>query len=101
MSCTADSWPGGSTAGVTLTPTGTTPLDGWEPGFTLLPGQTVTQAWNATPTPAPGPVRAVNAAFDGRLAAGASQSSGFQDSCSGTYAPATGSTLNGAACAVT
>ncbi|HWU06931.1 MAG TPA: cellulose binding domain-containing protein [Streptomyces sp.] len=101
VSYTANSWQGGFTADVKITNTGTTPLDGWELGFTLPPGQTVTQAWNATLTPPSGTVRAVNAAFNGRIAAGGSQSFGFQGSYSGTYAEAERFTLNGTACTVT
>ncbi|MFD6276461.1 cellulose binding domain-containing protein [Streptomyces sp. NPDC060209] len=101
VSYTANSWSGGFTADVKVTNTGTTPVDGWELGFTLPPGQTITQAWNATLTPASGTVRAVNAAFNGRIAAGGSQSFGFQGAYSGTYAEAARFTLNGAACTVT
>ncbi|MFE5242492.1 MULTISPECIES: GH12 family glycosyl hydrolase domain-containing protein [unclassified Streptomyces] len=98
VSYTANSWTGGFTAEVKVTNTGSTAVDGWELGFTLPTGQTVTQAWNATLTPSSGTVRAVNAAFNGRIEPGGSQSFGFQGAYSGTYAKATRFTLNGTVC---
>ncbi|MGW0787869.1 GH12 family glycosyl hydrolase domain-containing protein [Streptomyces sp. NPDC002911] len=101
VSYTANTWSGGFTADVEVTNTGTTPVDGWELGFTLPPGQTVTQAWNATLTGVSGTVRAANAAFNGRIAAGGSQSFGFQGAYAGTYTKAAQFTLNGTACTAT
>lgn len=95
------SWPGGFTADVQVSNTGTAPVDGWKLGFTLPSGQTVTQAWNAVLSPASGAVTATNAAFNTRIAAGGSQSFGFQGTYSGTFAEPQQFTLNGAVCAVT
>ncbi|WP_326696108.1 cellulose binding domain-containing protein [Streptomyces sp. NBC_01754] len=97
---TAQAWSDGFTADVTITNTGTTPVDGWELGFSLPSGQTVTQAWNATLTPSSGAVTATGAAFNARIAAGASQSFGFQGTHSGTFTEPGAFTLNGAACTV-
>ncbi|MFD5871788.1 cellulose binding domain-containing protein [Streptomyces sp. NPDC060322] len=60
----------------------------------------VTQAWNATITPPSGTVRAVDAGFDRRIAAGVTQSFGFQGTWSGAYAEAARFARNGAACTV-
>ncbi|MFD9504772.1 cellulose binding domain-containing protein [Streptomyces sp. NPDC060035] len=95
------SWAGGFTADVKVSNTGTAPVDGWKLGFTLPSGQTVTQAWNATLAPSSGAVTATNAAFNTRIAAGGSQSFGFQGTYSGAFTEPEQFTLNGAVCTVT
>ncbi|MDQ0792138.1 cellulose binding domain-containing protein [Streptomyces sp. B1I3] len=98
---TANAWPGGFTADVKVTNTGTTAVDGWELGFTLPAGQTITRAWNATVTPASGAVRATGVAFNDRIAAGGSQSFGFQGTYSGAFTQAARFTLDGTPCTAT
>ncbi|MFJ8977082.1 cellulose binding domain-containing protein [Streptomyces sp. NPDC102282] len=60
----------------------------------------VTQAWNATITRPPERSGAVDAGFDRRIAAGATQSFGFQGTWSGAYAEAARFARDGAACTV-
>ncbi|GAA2918591.1 MULTISPECIES: cellulose binding domain-containing protein [Streptomycetaceae] len=97
---TANSWSNGFTADVKVDNTGTAPVDGWRLGFTLPSGQTVTQAWNAALAPSSGAVTATDVAFNARIAAGGSQSFGFQGTHSGAFTEPERFTLNGAACAV-
>ncbi|GHB21600.1 MULTISPECIES: GH12 family glycosyl hydrolase domain-containing protein [Streptomyces] len=97
---TANSWSNGFTADVKVDNTGTAPVDGWKLGFTLPSGQTVTQAWNASLSSSSGAVTATNVAFNTRIAAGGSQSFGFQGTHSGGFTEPERFTLNGAACTV-
>nr|WP_272933149.1 cellulose binding domain-containing protein [Streptomyces sp. SN-593] len=92
-------WPGGFTADITVTNTGSTAVNGWTVGFTLPSGQTVTSAWNATISPSSGAVNATNVAYNAQIPVGGSQSFGFQGTYTGTYAQPTRFTLNGTACA--
>ncbi|MFI0898147.1 cellulose binding domain-containing protein [Streptomyces sp. NPDC020983] len=95
---TPSSWPGGFTANVTLTNTGSTTVNGWTAAFTLPAGQTVTSSWNATVSPASGAVTATNVSYNAQIPPGASQSFGFQGTYTGSFAQPTGFTLNGVSC---
>ncbi|WP_448317242.1 GH12 family glycosyl hydrolase domain-containing protein [Streptomyces sp. CO7] len=97
---TATSWPGGYTSNITVTNTGSTAINGWKVGFTLPSGQTVTNAWNATVSPNSGAVTATNTSSNAQIAAGASQSFGFQGTYSGSFTKPGSYTLNGTACTV-
>ncbi|WP_055588742.1 cellulose binding domain-containing protein [Streptacidiphilus griseoplanus] len=95
---TKSEWQGGLTADVSVTNTGSTPVNGWTLAFGF-PGDTkVTSAWNATVTQSGSAVSAKNLSYNGTIAAGASVSFGFQGTWSGNDAGPTGFTLNGAAC---
>ncbi|MEU3733816.1 cellulose binding domain-containing protein [Streptomyces sp. NPDC033538] len=91
-------WQNGFTADVTVTNTGTTPVDGWQLAFTLPSGQRVTNAWNASVTPATGTVTATGVGHNARLAPGGSLTFGFQGSYSGAFAEPDGFRLNDAVC---
>ncbi|NUS10179.1 MAG: hypothetical protein HOY69_02015, partial [Streptomyces sp.] len=82
LTCTVtyspQTWPGGFTTSVTLANTGSTALIGWNLGFTLPAGQTVTNAWGATVSPSSGAVTATNLDYDAQIPAGGSVSFGFQ-----------------------
>ncbi|MGW4779740.1 GH12 family glycosyl hydrolase domain-containing protein [Streptomyces filamentosus] len=95
---TPNVWAGGFTANVTVANTGPTPVDPWNLTFTLPPGHRITQAWNATVSPSSGTVTAAGVAHNTRIAAGGSQSFGFQGTYSGTFAPPTGFSLGGTVC---
>ncbi|MFF9241449.1 cellulose binding domain-containing protein [Streptomyces sp. NPDC014801] len=92
-------WTGGFTADVTVTNTGSAPVDGWTLAFTLPSGQRITNAWNATVSPASGSVTARNLSHNAHLAPGGTQSFGFQGTYGGTFAEPTAFSLNGAPCA--
>ncbi|ALV38984.1 PHB depolymerase family esterase [Streptomyces sp. CdTB01] len=99
VTATTSAWSTGLTASVTITNTGTTPVDGWRLGFTLPTGQTITNGWGATYAPSSGAVTATNASYDGTIAPNASVSLGYQANHSGNSAAPTAFTLNGTACA--
>ncbi|MDG9720983.1 PHB depolymerase family esterase [Streptomyces sp. DH24] len=93
-----NTWNTGLTASVTITNTGTAPVDGWRLGFVLPAGQSLTGGWGATYTPSSGAVTAVNAAYNARVAPGASITVGYQANHTGNPAAPTAFTLNGSAC---
>ncbi|MEV4752486.1 cellulose binding domain-containing protein [Streptosporangium amethystogenes subsp. fukuiense] len=97
---TTSSWNNGFTAGISITNTGTSTINGWTLGFTLPPGQTITSGWNATYTPSSGQVSARNVGYNGTLAPGATIDIGFQATHTGDTAEPTAFTLNGVPCTV-
>ncbi|MFF7656390.1 PHB depolymerase family esterase [Streptomyces sp. NPDC007983] len=101
VSATTSAWSTGLTASVTVTNTGTSTLNGWQLGFTLPSGQTITGGWGATYSPASGAVTATNAAYNGTLAPGASVTIGYQANHTGTTSAPGAFTLNGQACTAT
>lgn len=98
VSAATNAWSTGLTASVTLTNTGTATLNGWQLGFTLPSGQTITGGWGATYSPASGAVTATNAAYNGTLAPGASVTIGYQANHTGTTSAPGAFTLNGEPC---
>ncbi|MFF4867292.1 PHB depolymerase family esterase [Streptomyces sp. NPDC001231] len=97
---TTSAWNTGLTASITVTNTGTAPIDGWALAFTLPAGQTITSGWNATFSPTSGAVTARNVAYNSTLAPGASTTLGFQANHTGNTGSPASFTLNGAACQV-
>ncbi|MFF7163599.1 PHB depolymerase family esterase [Streptomyces sp. NPDC008086] len=100
VTATTNAWSTGLTASLTLTNTSTTAINGWRLGFTLPAGQTITNGWGATYTPASGAVTATNAAYNAALAPGASVSIGYQANHTGNSAAPGAFTLGGTACTV-
>ncbi|MET9390899.1 cellulose binding domain-containing protein [Streptomyces sp. NPDC006624] len=96
----ANVWADGFTADVTVKNTGSAAVDGWKLGFTLPSGQRITNAWNATLSGTSGAVTASPAAHNARIAAGGTQTFGFQGTHSGAFAEPAGFTLDGTACSV-
>ncbi|MGI5162103.1 cellulose binding domain-containing protein [Microbispora sp. CA-102843] len=97
---TMNSWNNGFTAGISITNTGTSTINGWTLGFTLPAGQSITSGWNATYTPSSGQVSARNVSYNGTLAPGATIDIGFQATHTGNTAKPTAFTLNGIPCTV-
>jgi poly(3-hydroxybutyrate) depolymerase len=97
---TISAWNTGLTSNITITNTGTAPIDGWYLVFTLPDGQTVTSGWNADYAPASGRVTARNVSHNATIAPGASVGIGFQAAHTGDTATPTTFTLNGTTCAV-
>lgn len=91
-------WQDGFTADVAVTNTGSSPVDGWKLAFTLPSGQRITNAWNATVSPASGAVTATNASHNASIAPGGQVSFGFQGSYSGSFAKPSAFSLNGTSC---
>jgi cellulase/cellobiase CelA1 len=95
---TPTNWPGGFTANITITNTGTAPINGWTLGFTFPGDQTVTHGWNATITQNDTSATASNLAYNTTIAPDASQSFGFQGTWTTNHAPPTTFALNGELC---
>ncbi|MFJ9562093.1 PHB depolymerase family esterase [Streptomyces fuscichromogenes] len=100
VTVTTSAWNTGLTASVTVTNTGTTTVSGWRLGFTLPDGQTITNGWNATYSPASGAVTAANVSYNATIAPNASVSIGYQATHTGNSAAPTTYTLNGTPCTV-
>ncbi|MFB9734061.1 PHB depolymerase family esterase [Streptomyces thermocoprophilus] len=98
VQATTNAWNTGLTGSITITNTGTSTLTGWQLGFTLPAGQTITGGWGATYSPTSGAVTAVNASYNGTLAPGANVTIGYQATHTGNSSAPTGFTLNGSAC---
>lgn len=71
-------WYGGQIVTVTITNTSASAATKWAATWTLAAGQQVASAWNATVTTSGGTTTAVNASYNGALAAGASTTFGMQ-----------------------
>ncbi|MBM7085572.1 cellulose binding domain-containing protein [Micromonospora humidisoli] len=98
VTATVNAWSTGLTEDLTVTNTGSTPVNGWSLVFTLPGGQSITSGWNATYTPASGQVTARNVSYNQTIAPGASVSIGFQANHTGNAAAPTAFTLNGVTC---
>lgn len=92
-------WPHGLTAQVTITNTGSTPVDGWTVTWSF-PGDTqITNAWNATVSQHGQAVDAGNMSYNATISAnGGSTSFGFQGTWTSDDAVPTDFALNGTPC---
>ncbi|MBF9127743.1 cellulose binding domain-containing protein [Plantactinospora sp. S1510] len=95
---TANSWNNGFTASVTVTNTGSSPINGWTLNYNLPSGQQVTNSWNATVTQSGSAVTARNISHNSSIAPGATASFGYQGTLNGSYSSPTSFTLNGSTC---
>ncbi len=95
---TQSQWAGGFVAGLTITNTGSSAINGWTLGFTFPGDQKITTAWNGTATQSGENVTITNASYNGSIAAGANTSVGFQGTWASSDAVPTAFTLNGASC---
>lgn len=93
-----NTWNTGLTDNITITNTGTTPINGWSLRFNLAAGQTITSGWSASYSPSSGQVTATNVSYNGAIPPGGSTTIGFQANHTGNTAAPSGFTLNGAAC---
>ncbi|MGW7514446.1 extracellular catalytic domain type 1 short-chain-length polyhydroxyalkanoate depolymerase [Streptomyces sp. NPDC054796] len=98
IAVTTNTWNSGLTASVTVTNTGSAPVNGWSLGLTLPGGQKITSGWNATFSPSGGRVTATNAAYNAAIAPGASVNIGYQATHTGDSGPPTAFALNGSSC---
>lgn len=76
-------WGSGFTATVTVTNTGSVPIDHWRVGWTWPGAQHIVNAWNTTVTQSGTSVVAQNVSYNGALPPGASTTFGFQATGSG------------------
>jgi len=100
VSYTTSDWPGGFTASVVLTNTGTTPWNGWTLGFTFPSGQRVTQGWSATWVQTGDQVTATSMSWNSSVAPGQSVTIGFNGSWTGSNTRPAEFTVNGGSCSV-
>ena len=100
VSATINPWNTGLTENLTITNTGSAPINGWSLAFTLPGGQSITSGWSATFSPASGQVTARNVNHNATLAPNAPVVIGFQANHTGNTAAPTAFTLNGATCTV-
>ncbi|ACU72507.1 cellulose-binding family II [Catenulispora acidiphila DSM 44928] len=87
--CTAaysvtNQWNSGFTANVTVTNSGTAPINGWKVNWTWGGGQQITSLWNGTLSSSGSAVTVTNMGYNGSVAPGANTSFGFQGAYSGT-----------------
>ncbi|MEU9556376.1 PQQ-dependent sugar dehydrogenase [Streptomyces fumanus] len=97
---TVRSWGTGTTVDLTVTNTGSTPVNGWTLKFPLALGQTVISDWNTDLTQLSNTVTATNAAHNATIAPGASVTLGYLASHTGDVSPPPRFTLNDDACAI-
>jgi len=95
---TQSQWAGGFVAGVTITNTGSTAINGWTLKFTFPGDQRITNAWNGQATQTGEAVSITNESYNGTIAPGANTSLGFQGTWTSSDAVPTAFTLNGTAC---
>lgn len=91
------SWPGGFTASVTVTNTGSSAVDQWVLTWTAASGQTLVNGWNATVAQSGTAVTARAPDWQQSLPVGQSWTVGYQSSGEASPNP-TGFALQGAAC---
>jgi Cellulose binding domain len=73
-----NSWPGGFQLQLTVTNSGSVPVTGWTAGFMFADTvESTANSWNATVTQSGTKVSAVNASYDGSIAAGGSTTFGM------------------------
>lgn len=98
VSYAASNWQGGFTANVTITNTGTSPVNGWTLAFTFPGDQRITSGWNTTVTQTGARVAAANVSYDATIAPGASQTLGFQGTWTASDTAPTTFRVNGTPC---
>ncbi|MEM9317035.1 MAG: cellulose binding domain-containing protein [Pseudomonadota bacterium] len=87
-------WNSGFTVDLTITNTGATAIDGWEVGLEFLDGSRITGAWNVD-LAGDNPYQAQNKGYNRSIAAGGSQSFGFNGSKANPGTPAPLAVLSG------
>ncbi|MFF0164515.1 PQQ-dependent sugar dehydrogenase [Streptomyces prasinus] len=93
-------WGTGLTTDLTVTNTGSTPVNGWTLEFPLALGQTVVSDWNTDLTQGANVIKASDASHNAAIAPGASVTLGYLADHTGDTSPPSRFTLNGDACAV-
>ncbi|MFJ6851863.1 PQQ-dependent sugar dehydrogenase [Streptomyces sp. NPDC091271] len=97
---TVKAWGTGTTVDLTVTNTGTTPVNGWTLEFPLALGQTVISDWNTDLTQGSNTIEAANAAHNATIAPGASITLGYLVEHTGDASSPPRFMLNGDACAL-
>jgi hypothetical protein len=95
---TQSQWSGGFVAGITITNTGATTVNGWTLKFTFPGDQQITDTWNGTTTQSGENVTITNVSYNGVIAPGGNTTLGFQGTWTSSDATPTAFTLNGTTC---
>jgi hypothetical protein len=95
---TSSQWAGGFVANLTITNTGSLPVNGWTLKFTFPGDQKITSAWNGVATQTGEAVSIVNESYNATIAPGGNTSLGFQGTWTNSDATPTAFTLNGTPC---
>jgi endo-1,4-beta-xylanase len=95
---TNSQWPGGFTAQVVITNSGSSAISSWNLGFTFPGDQKLTSNYNGTYSQSGEAVTLTNASYNGSIAVGGSTTVGFQGTWTNSDAAPTAFTLNGATC---
>jgi O-glycosyl hydrolase len=95
---TSSQWAGGFVANLTITNTGSLPVNGWTLKFTFPGDQKITSAWNGRATQTGEAVSIVNESYNATIAPGGNTSLGFQGTWTNSDATPTAFTLNGTPC---
>ncbi|NUR58378.1 MAG: cellulose-binding protein, partial [Catenulispora sp.] len=98
VSYVKNEWNGGFTANLTVTNTGTQPINGWTLSWAFPGDQKVTNAWNATVTQNAATATATNMTYNASIAPGGNIQFGFQGTWTSNDTSPASFTLNGAAC---
>jgi hypothetical protein len=91
-------WPGGWTAQVVISNTGTTAISGWSLTFTWGGDQKVTANFNGGSSQTGQVATLTNASYNGTIAPGGSVTDGFQGTWTSNDAAPSGFAVNGTAC---
>jgi endo-1,4-beta-xylanase len=91
-------WPGGFTAQVVISNTGTTTINGWSLTFTFPGDQHITSNFNGSFTQTGENATLTNASYNGTIAPGASITDGFQGSWTSNDTSPASFSINGTAC---
>ncbi|MBC7272896.1 MAG: cellulose binding domain-containing protein [Streptomyces sp.] len=91
-------WGSGFTADLTITNRGTDVIDGWDLTYSYSGNQRLTNGWNGTWSQSGQTITVRNAAYNGRIAAGAAVSTGAQFTYSGSNAAPASFAVNGTTC---
>ncbi|GAB3429270.1 cellulose binding domain-containing protein [Flindersiella endophytica] len=83
----ASAWQGAFQGVITVTNTGTVPINGWVVTWTFPNGQVISQSWSGVLTQSGANVTVRNLTWNGRLEPGQSVSAGFIASWNGTNPP--------------
>ena len=95
---TNSQWPGGFTAQVVITNTGSSAISSWNLGFTFPGDQKLTSDYNGTYSQSGEAATLTNASYNGAIAVNGSVTVGFQGTWTNSDAVPTAFTLNGATC---
>ena len=91
-------WNVGATVDIAITNMGKSAINGWNLAFTFPGNQKITQFWSGAASQSGKNVTIKNASFNGNIAPGGRQTTGFNLSYSGSNQKPSGFKLNGKAC---